>query len=1472
MSTRFPRSPAPPIAALALVVALATTADGKDIEQTARVPGTLGQGVHLDSGQTVTISVRVDKPSALPANGRLKATWRLIKPDTPRQLTQDPAKKPGRKKNAQGIYTEPTPDWSKLLHALDPDVFTVYRAPIAGTYRLEVSTEQNAVTLFEGGRWRETGQAPLSRPAARKVAWPADHTVGVTIEIRDIDTRPAGDRLFIEAEPNDTPEQAQPLALKKVTEDYSLRVVGGSDDIEYYDNSRVGSSGDDWFRLEFPGDQPRLLTACLSIPDQLAAARIRCYAIPVGQATAAPGTLLPLNNEYTEGKNSNERVHQQKEQHRIAINRTLKPGQVYFLRVESNSPGYELDLRVVRPAPFSDPRQAVRHGLYDHVGQVDSWLANRPRGASVERRIRDTGNLLGTQCMSCHTQSGVWGPAIPLTQGYRIRNIQLFRNLVNICYQSMRPTNKLIDAANNTSLAPLDLGDGPAGTRVAGHSVVSIERFRAARVLQSKQAIRAANFILQSGDPGGINAAGPGANVGKSVVFSYAGEVLFEAWKATGDPKYFRGLEDKARKVLGVKPVYSDDMAHRVELLKRYFPADYPAAAARVAEKETTQPKATSRVPYKGHRTTAEEAAKLVERIDRQVTADLERLRQIQNANGTWGFNPGKSSDGGKTWKAEGNTGPEPSPTALALIAFQAAGFTPEDPTVKKGVEGLLGLQHASGYWKGKSQTGFVSTSYSLHALSRLFPVKPVEPKAEEFAAGENEMLSETIERARRLSTTENPALVPLMSKLAGHKSPLVRYWAMIGLAAAPADRGVAPLIDGLGDPVKAVREAAAWGLRQLLIDNRGWKEVAAAAGSTDDRTRASLARALVMRVDGVMPGIAIGWDQLTSLISSMMLEDSHPAVRAWATRASWNWWVWNPPVRTALNRAWIERLSRPEPNELAENGMRYQAHALFIANGHKANGSSQHQYAKLEKLFGEIRQTLEKAIQNNPAVARRLSRRLVAVAATFYNTSGGDGGPGQMGYITPGSSDLFGHAVLNYLKIVDPKLSKDRSGEALLPVRLGLEGAANVPHQPLQQQLITYSLEGPEALRAVAASSVSDPRSAKFVAVPELVEPLLRQIRRGANEPPRRPQLSDPVLKLFGRVRWVIPQNKDQQHEILGYLAPRFPKFVTAEEIKKNSDAAKREELGRQMNAEWYLATGLGDALGRNPDLHIDMAIDFLPKSFQNKLDAQFWLPSVTWILTHKTKLPEVQVKKGQLPPIDPYAAHRTRALQLFLDQLKATADPRTRVVAVTMAQATSLRRNPEVLNALEAMLKFEKRKSVVKTARNVLSTNRKNFLKELTAAVNGEKPRKQPADKNGKPKLDAEFVADFQFFRDYVTPEMDKVLRGDQRSCFACHGVPGRVPPLTLNPPDDAGYLPVDKLLANYRLLQFRVDLGNIEKSKLLRKPLNIQTGKEDGHQGGRRYQPMDPGYQIIRRWVLNQKKHPAKLGLEVPAKAAP
>ncbi|MEX0715416.1 MAG: HEAT repeat domain-containing protein [Planctomycetaceae bacterium] len=1433
------------------------TPDALPVLRTVVIPGPAEAVVALATGETVEISTRIVRPSALPDDARVRVEWMLISAD-----------------GSAGDRLKPatTNGWSKLLHALDGDVYVAYRAPVAGTYRLRVAPEEGAVDLFGGKRWREAGAAPDVHPAPEKVVWPKDARAEMAIAIRPIDLSPSPQAdLFVELEPNDAPEQAQLIPLKNTADDYTLHVVGTSDDIEYFDNGRVGEGGDDWFRLEFDGPEPRLLTACLSIPDQMLAARIRCYALPKEKATAKPGERLPIDveKEYETGKNPNERVHQQEERHRIHIVREMKPGHVYFLRVEANAPGYELELRVVRPAPFDDPRHAVRHSLYDHIGQVNAWLANRPRGASVERRIRETGNVMGTNCMSCHTQSGVWGPAIPFAHGYRPRNVQLYRELANICYQSMRPTNKLIDAANNTSLPPLDLGDGPAGTRVAGHAVVSLERYVPPRRLQAKQSIRAANFILQSGDPGGINAAGPGANVGQGVVYNYAGEVLFEAWKKTGDPKYFRALEDKARKVLDVRPKYTDDLCHRVELLRRFFPRDYVAAAAKVAEreqelagadresKEDDVPVAAERVPYKSTPTSPEDARKLWERIEKAIEDDIARLRGIQNDDGTWGFEPGRSRDDGKTWRpAESKS--DPAPTALALIAFEAAGFGPDDPHVAKGVRALLKMQFPSGMWNGQSQTGFVTTSYCLHALSRLYPVEPPQHDRQDYEPRPNESLVETIARVRALSAIDEPRLADLLLDAAAHESPLVRYWAMIGLGAIHLEAGVPALVRGLGDSAKPVREAAHWALRQSLIDDIGWKETLAALDSPDDYVREEAAKALVMRVDGVLPGISVEWNAISAALARGMNDDPHPAVRAWSARAAWNWWVWNPPVRKPLNAAWVRMLERPEANALVENSNRYQSHALFVANGHKANASREHQYEELAELFVELLIALETAAEEDEAVHRRLAERLVGAAATFYNTSGGDGGPGQMGYVTPGAGDLFGAAVLARLKYAE---AADRPSNTLLQVTL--EGAANVPHRDLQQKLIDYSLNGPEELRSIAASSVSDPRSAQLAAVPELIEPLMKQVERGAAEPARRPQLSDPVLTMFARVKWVIPETAEQRGQILDHLIPAFDEFHAKSEIDALADVARKAQLARRMEADWYVASGLGDAFGKNEDLRFELVLDRFPREWKNPHEARFWLASVPWMLTYRTQLPEVKADAGTLPPADPYEELRSRALRLYLSQLDERADPRVRELAVKLAGQTALRRNPELLTALESLVKFEKREEVLKTARNVLSTGRGNFLADLRKAAEAEEPRRFELDRNGDPRLPAEFIDDFAYFRDHVTPEMNRVLRGDQRSCFACHGVPGRVPTLTLHPPDEAGHLPVDRLLANYRQLQERVDLADVAKSKLLRKPLNVQSGEEDGHQGGRRYMPEDPGYLILKRWAENQARMKEAVG---------
>ncbi len=1422
------------------------------------VPGPSTSRIQLSAGETVEISCRIVTPSKLPPNARLKVAWRLVNGE--QMPSYSAAASVEREATGLGV---PSADWEKLLHALDADLYVVYRAPVKGMYELVIRPEEGRVTLFEGERWREKGGVHELLRTPPEVVWPQDAKAEVDILVRQLDISPQPDLgLFVEYEPNDSPEQAVPIPLKETDDDYTLHIVGGSDDIEYYDNGKVGTSGDDWYRIEFGDFEERLLTACLSIPDQQVAARIRCYSLPADQAKTTPGKLLSLTREYTRGKNTNERVHQQIEPHRIAINRKLTPNNVYFLRVEANAPGYELELRVVRPPPYTDPPMAIRQAMYDHIGQVDSWLVNRPRAVSVERRIRDTGNLLGTGCMSCHTQAGVWGPAIPLAFGYRPENIQLMRHLVNTCYQSMRPTNKLIDAANNASLAPLDLGDGPAGTRVAGHAAVSYERYRPARKLHSFQAIRAANNILQTSDPTGVNAAGPGANVGQGVVLNYAVEVVWSAWKATGDPKYFRAMEDKARAVMAMKPKFTDDVAHRVELLARYFPSDYVQLALAVATKESEFPGETTAVPYDSTPTSPQDAAALWKQVQRQIEEDVERLQAIQNEDGSWGFNPGKKSNETEGWEIDARSQGEPSPTALALIALEAGGLDRDNVVMANGVKSLLAMQKSTGYWKGSSLTGFVSTGYAINALARLYPTESPVYSRGDFEATSNETLLEAIRRVRDLSVCEQADFLPLMVEAAAHESPLVRYWAMIALGSVHKETCVPVLVDGLSDRTKMVREAAHWGLRQALIDDHGWKEVLTATKSPDDHTREVAMRVLVMRVDGVLPAIDVSWSDLTDALASGMNDDPHPAVRAWAMRAAWNWWYWNPPVRDAINRAWLVLLTRPETNLLVENSIRYQSHALFVVNGHHANASKTHQYEELGSLFKLLKGVYEQSAPGDIERRMTLTRRLVVIAATYYSTAGGDGGPGQMGYATPTASELFGQAFMEYFE------EMERNGDPLTIeptiVQVALEGAANIPHKDLQQTLIHYSLNGPEHLRTIAATSVSDPRSAQLVAVPEMIEPLVKQIHRGAMDPPRRPQLSDPIIKMFGRVGWNVPENIDQQREILSYLIPKLTNYYSQPEIEAISDNARREEVERRMSADRYLAEELGDVMGKNPDLQFETVLEFFPEQVENPLQARFWLPSIPWILAINQPLPDLG-DSSRNGDDDALSVYRERAIRLFLSLLALDAERKTRELAVDMAQVTELKNSPEVIAALRTMLEFDKNPTIERKIRNILS--QQDLVTQLSAAVKREAPRRIAADAEGNVTLPPDFVEDFLFFRDHVIPELNRPQRADERSCFSCHGVPDRVPPLTLKKPNSVGYLSTTNLLSNYRLLQERIDFNDPERSKLLRKPLNIQTGNEDGHQGGLRYRPIDRGYLVLHKWVTNQVEHRDAVGIEPP-----
>jgi len=284
-----------------------------------------------------------------------------------------------------------------------------------------------------------------------------------------------------------------------------------------------------------------------------------------------------------------------------------------------------------------------------------------------------------------------------------------------------------------------------------------------------------------------------------------------------------------------------------------------------------------------------------------------------------------------------------------------------------------------------------------------------------------------------------------------------------------------------------------------------------------------------------------------------------------------------------------------------------------------------------------------------------------------------------------------------------------------------------------------------------------------------------------------------------------------------------------------------------------------MGSTLAYNPDLHTTVLMNLIPSAVKNPMTGHFWLPSVAWVTSFSDAIPEIidgPAKSSKLSP--EIAEARARAISLYVQMLDPDSPVLSRSIAVRMANLTALRQNAEVQQALRKMVETEKNEYWVQAARNALrSSDPQVWMTDLREAVKKEPLAASLRDGQGEPILSEQFVASFRYFSDYVAPELIRPQRMDEMSCIKCHGVRGRVPSMELEAPDNNNYWTVSKMLKNYLTLQQRVNLADIEQSKLLRKPLNIQTGKEDGHQGGRRYLPADRGYQIIRRWVLGQPR---------------
>ena len=600
--------------------------------------------------------------------------------------------------------------------------------------------------------------------------------------------------------------------------------------------------------------------------------------------------------------------------------------------------------------------------------------------------------------------------------------------------------------------------------------------------------------MLQTADPKGINAAGRGSNFGPNVVFKFAAEVLDRAWRDTGEPRYFFGIEEKGRKILatGDDIRVTDDFGHRVEFVHRIWPADYVAQVRKL----TNSPRRIS------------DAVKLDADLRARAATDLSRILTLQREDGGWGFDAGEADENGGWVRSDDHS--YPAATAVALIALEAAGYTAEDPVVKRGVQWLLDNQYPYGLWNAAAATGFVTSAYALRALSRLHPAPKGTPE-QVFAVSPEDGFLQSLVEARAAQAAANPEHTELFKELTGSPYPQVRYYGLLGLGGAMAHDAVPTLIEHFDDPVKSCREAAFWSLRQLLLDGHGWNELFEAFRSGTDRTRQSVMHALVTRAHMPGSGVDVDLSELAGILTAGMV-DRHPGVRAYAFKAAWHWWVWNPPMREPINQAWIDALLREEPEAHVDMALRYSTISLFIVNGQVNNITREEfaaqQYPELASLFRELLAWRETAPEND---RRLLDRRLTAMAASHYMERANQQSPGQFAYSTPGATELFGKAVLAVYQDV---------ARAEVPWRsIALEGARGVTHKPLQDTILSLLQTADPSVVAIAARALANPGELSLPARTEALEPLLRILQLYADT--EREKDADALAGFLARVKW---------------------------------------------------------------------------------------------------------------------------------------------------------------------------------------------------------------------------------------------------------------------------------------------------------------------------------------------------------------
>ncbi len=452
--------------------------------------------------------------------------------------------------------------------------------------------------------------------------------------------------------------------------------------------------------------------------------------------------------------------------------RVLTKG-TYYVKVEARHPAYQLRTYVYDVAPYTDPRKAVRAGMDFIISAGDSWHANTPRHGGIVNRISSTHNE--TQgCVACHaTHFPIRAELTAKQNGYPIQKRAALQFMTERFYNTTRPFYGFPEASWTRVIS----ASANVLSRMAG--LLNIYETEVTGEKHTEYLKGVINY-LKLYYKGRTYLPNDESNGNTPLVSAY--EVAMYSWKSF----------DEYAKQVPNKDEAKESIEYRNQMRKLI---------------EQDRHKNLIDLCYQTQAMLMIDRAGYADKIKRNT----DRILSLQRTDGQWSM------------LFEPESAPVEFQTGHSLYTLALAGYKPDHPQIKRGVDYLLARQQEWGGWFDPRQsyenfrTPFRETQFAVMALSQLYPEAN---KQKGWNAATPEKLSgepyAAIQQLGAIWQTPNRTVLKEIEKTLESEEPALRMFATMALGRMASEEPY--LRVALNDQAKMVQLSAAWAIRQSLI------------------------------------------------------------------------------------------------------------------------------------------------------------------------------------------------------------------------------------------------------------------------------------------------------------------------------------------------------------------------------------------------------------------------------------------------------------------------------------------------------------------------------------------------------------------------------------------------------------------------------------------------------------------------------